>query len=164
MHSSSTPFYTRHGHTVYPASNAFIKPRRGVFALAINHGLALFVEQQHTNGILELPGGGIEDGESLDQAIEREWGEETGIPFLLKGPFRAYNHTRGFYAEDLDEFWIYDQTFRLYDYTGPAEKDQSWINSENDRACWKSLSELGQLRIHQAHGLGIAALMAEDAK
>lgn len=161
MEAAGTPFYTRQGHVVTPTAGALIRPRRGVFAVAIANSLILLVEQKDTNGILELPGGGIEAGESLDQAVVREWGEETGIPFDVKGPLKEYNHTRGFYAEDRDEFWVYDQTFRLYDYTRVAQKDKFWINPEKDRAGWKDLADVPQLRIHQAHGLGIAALLPE---
>ena len=82
----------------------------------------------------------------------------------VKGPLKTYNHTRGFYAENVDEFWIYDQTFHLYDYVGVAEKDKVWRNPENDNTSWKALSDLDTLRIHQAHRLGIDALLSKEAK
>jgi len=32
----------------------------------------------------ELPGGGVEDGETLDEATQREWAEEVGIAFEVR--------------------------------------------------------------------------------
>ncbi len=43
----------------------------------------------------------IEAGESLEQAIAREWSEEVlASPLTLKDPFQAFQHVRGFYADD----------------------------------------------------------------
>jgi 8-oxo-dGTP pyrophosphatase MutT (NUDIX family) len=90
----------------------------------------------------ELPGGGIEDGETLDEAIKREWAEETGIDFNVKGPFQRFQHVRGFYADDRNEFWIYDQTFQLYHFLDHVKIGQKWLNPEGGTAGWEACGRL----------------------
>src|SRR5580658_6375552 len=110
--TSRINFYDRHGNAVIPDAQSLIKPRRGVFALvaAIDEGAIMLSAEACAPGVPELPGGGVEEGETLDEAIRREWAEEVGIPFNVEGPFQQFQHVRGFYADDRREFWIYDQT------------------------------------------------------
>jgi 8-oxo-dGTP pyrophosphatase MutT (NUDIX family) len=164
MQNPRITFYTRHGHIVTPSENAVIKPRQGVFVLALADRAALLVWQEFTKGIPELPGGGIDPGESADQAAMREWHEETGLPFDLEGPLKEFRHTRGFFAEDKNEFWIYDQTFRLYRYTKAIVTGKKWRNPENDLAGWENISDLAKLPINRAHWRGMTQLMPELAR
>src|ERR1700722_12832264 len=122
MHTESdsadaTPvvFYDRRGNVVTPDAQSIIKPRRGVFALAVavSDSAIMLAAERCAPDVPELPGGGIEDGETLDEATKREWAEEVGIAFNVKGPLRQFQHVRGFYADHRNEFWIYDQIFRL---------------------------------------------------
>lgn len=155
-------FYTRRGQVVVPGAGATVKPRRGVFGFVVADGHFIVVEPHWTHGVVELPGGGIESGETLDEAMAREWAEEVGIPFAAQGPKREFHHRRGFYAENLNEFWIYDQTFRLYDYTLPPEPGQCWTNSEGEKVSWQPLAALPALPLHSAHRAGLNALMMKD--
>jgi 8-oxo-dGTP pyrophosphatase MutT (NUDIX family) len=155
-------FYDRRGNVVTPDAQSLIKPRRGVFALvvAINDSAVMLAAEACAPDVPELPGGGIEDGETLDEAIKREWAEEVGIAFNVEGPFQTYQHVRGFYADDRNEFWIYDQTFRLYHFPGRVIIGQKWPNPEGGTAGWDAIASLPKLLINRAHWCAIPTLLS----
>lgn len=159
--SDGTVFYDRCGRVVVPRADSVVRPRQGVFALVCNRDDILLVWQEFAKGVGQLPGGGIEEGETPDQALKREWDEETGLQFSLVKPLKEYRHNRGFYADDKDEFWFYDQTFRLYRLNEPMENEKKWRNSEGDLVGWSSIKELPKMQIAQAHWLAIVALLPE---
>jgi 8-oxo-dGTP pyrophosphatase MutT (NUDIX family) len=158
----SVIFYDRRGNVVNPDTQSIIKPRRGVFALvvAINDDAVMLAAERCAPDVPELPGGGIEDGETLDEATEREWAEEVGIAFDVKGPFQCFQHVRGFYADDRKEFWIYDQTFRLYHFLDRVKIGQRWPNSEGGTAGWEAIASLPGLLINRAHWCAIPTLLS----
>jgi 8-oxo-dGTP pyrophosphatase MutT (NUDIX family) len=158
-------FYDRRGNVVTPDAHSVIKPRRGVFALviAVNVKAIMLSAEACARDVPELPGGGIEHGESLDEAINREWAEEVGIAFNVKGPFGQFQHVRGFYADDRNEFWIYDQTFRLYHFLGEVKVGQKWPNPEGGTAGWEAIASLPTLLINRAHWCAILALLSSLA-
>jgi len=155
-------FYDRNGRVVTPDAQSIVKPRRGVFALAVaaENSAAMLSAEACAPGVPELPGGGIEDGETLDQAIRREWAEEVGIAFNVEGPLEQYQHVRGFYADDRNEFWIYDQTFRLYRFLDEVELGHKWLNSEGGTSGWEPIASLPDLRINRAHWCAIPTLLS----
>jgi len=159
---SSIIFYDRRGNVVTPDARSIIKPRRGVFALvvAISEKAIMLSAEACAPGVPELPGGGIEEGETLDEAIKREWAEEVGTAFDVKGPFRCFQHVRGFYADDRQEFWIYDQSFRLYHFLEHVEIGQKWLNTEGGTAGWEAIASLPKLSINRAHWCAIPTLLS----
>jgi 8-oxo-dGTP pyrophosphatase MutT (NUDIX family) len=160
--SGVTVFYDRRGKVINPDAQSIIKPRRGVFALvvAIEDGAVMLSAERSAPDVPELPGGGIEEGETLDQATEREWGEEVGIAFNVKGPFQQFQHVRGFYSDDRKEFWVYDQTFRLYHFLERVKRGGKWPNSEGGTAGWESIALLPELSINRAHWCAIPTLLS----
>jgi 8-oxo-dGTP pyrophosphatase MutT (NUDIX family) len=154
-------FYDRRGNIVTPEAQSIVMPRRGVFALALaTDAQAIMLSAEDcAPDTPELPGGGIEAGESLEQAVRREWAEEVGIAFDLKGPFQQFQHVRGFYADHRDEFWIYDQTFQLYHFLGKANTGKKWLNPEGGVAGWEPIASLPSLAINRAHWCAIPVLL-----
>lgn len=63
-------------------------PRIRVSGLLVNGGRVLLVRQEkHGRSYWLLPGGGVEEGEELVDALRRELGEECGIsPTSITGP------------------------------------------------------------------------------
>jgi 8-oxo-dGTP pyrophosphatase MutT (NUDIX family) len=162
----SSVFYDRRGNVVTPDAQSIIKPRRGVFALAVavDDDAVMLAAEQCAPDVPELPGGGIEEGETLDEAIEREWAEEVSIPFNVKGPLQYFQHVRGFYSDDRKEFWIYDQTFRLYHFVDRVKIEQTWPNSEGGTAGWAAIASLPTLSINRAHWYAIPTLLSGLAR
>jgi len=155
-------FYDRRGNVVIPDAQSLIKPRRGAFALvaAVNDGAIMLCTEASEPDVPELPGGGIEEGETLDEATKREWAEEVGIAFDVDGPFARFQHVRGFYSDDRNEFWIYDQTFRLYHFLGRVTVGKKWLNSEGGTAGWEAMASLNNLLINRAHWCAIPTLLS----
>jgi 8-oxo-dGTP pyrophosphatase MutT (NUDIX family) len=155
-------FYDRRGNIVTPDAQSIIKPRRGVFALVItpDDKAIMLSAEACAPDVPELPGGGVEDGETLDAATTREWAEEVGIAFNVEGPFQRFQHVRGFYADDRNEFWIYDQTFRLYRFLDRVKIGQKWLNPEGGTAGWEAIASLPQLPINRAHWCAIPTLLS----
>ncbi len=157
-------FYRRNGEIIQPQPDSVVIPRSGVFAVAIGEQdgekAVLMCWPPIAKGWADLPGGGIDPGETIDEAMRREWDEETGLPFTpMQGPLVAHHHQRGYYAEDKNQFWIYDQTFHLYRWQEPVVIGQRWINPENDPIAWEKLADLDKLPINRGHWLGIEAVL-----
>ncbi len=80
-----------------------------------------------------FPGGGVEEGENLEQALEREMMEELSITIKNPKPIFAMNH-RGNGTGPFDD-WIHDgQYFLIEDFDGVPElggPEKEHMNEDN---------------------------------
>jgi hypothetical protein len=83
---------------------------------------------------------------------------------MMRGPLKEYRHVRGFFADDLDEFWVYDQTFQLFDFVMSVTLHDKWTNSEGDLAGWEPIAKLHESKMNRAHWLAVKALLPELPK
>lgn len=73
-----------------------LQQRVGVYAIVIRDDKILLTRQWGGYGIV---GGGVDNGETLQQALVREVQEETG---LLVAPGKLFHHVTTFYKKDAD--------------------------------------------------------------
>lgn len=113
-----------------------IVSRTGVYGIAQQNGHLLLVKQQkgpHV-GKFEWPGGGIEPGETIEQALRRELFEEVGMTFntmQLFGNFTAMTeatHENGvsYLFHQVGLIYCIDSLVSLQNQ--PAEMEYVWID------------------------------------
>lgn len=124
-----------------PVAGARYQHRPGVYAILPREGLVLLTFQSGTQPELQLPGGGIDPGESPIQALHREVYEETGWRITAPrriGAFRRYAYMPEYRlsAEKLCTVYLARPVAQL---GPPVEDDHLAIWSRPDKA----MRELG---------------------
>ena len=88
----------RFGNSPLPGQDYVARP--GVYAILPGRGGLLLTHQSHPTPEFQLPGGGIDPGESPVQALHREVREETG--WLIARPRRLGAFRRFVYMPEYD--------------------------------------------------------------
>ena len=76
-----------------PDPGVTYKPRTGAYGILLRDGRLACAQIGYTKFTYDLPGGGVDPGETPDQALRREFLEETGLevkPGLLAAEFNHY--------------------------------------------------------------------------
>lgn len=109
--------------------------------------ILLIKGKQH--GLWELPGGGINLGESIIDGLIREVLEETGYKISVKANSLFYMDEKLFYAPDIDEYW---QVIPLFFKAELADQNQETkhIDFKNEiiEVKWMSKNEIESSDVH----------------
>lgn len=150
----SEAYVDRYGKLFVPQDNSAISKREGAFAVLIARGHILLMWPQNAPDVAELPGGGIEDGETISKALIREIYEETGVDAsgVDIGDPDLTQHVK-FHAENKNEFWRYDQSYFVI--SGAVVEalyfDGERTSPENGLVRWVRISDLENVKMHYVH-------------
>jgi 8-oxo-dGTP pyrophosphatase MutT (NUDIX family) len=154
MSSEDYEYFDAWGNIHSPGPGQEVSKRNGVFAaLVVNNHILLTWPSHRKDCVPELPGGGIDDGEELREALIREVVEETTVRITDLDPVNEFRQQIGFYSDKNAEFWDYEQTYWLIEGDGLEALYSQEIYKPEDAsvARWVSLEELGNMKIHAAH-------------
>ena len=104
-------------------------------------------DDEDAPGRLDLPGGGIEPGESYVEAVAREIQEESGITVSVKDLTLGYAFTRYDELKNL-------QRIRLL-YVAHVVDPAVQLSHEHDAYWWRTLDELEKLFAEISWGEGV---------
>jgi len=141
-------FFDRAGKIVIKPQNKPIKRRSSAYGIYIKDDLVLVIKPAWNNQ-WELPGGGIEDGETPEQAVKREFWEETRYKVQELNPILVYKFHNYFYANDYDEYYDSDQFY--YQVLIADEADPIKFGSEEtEKIDWIKISDLTETNCRKA--------------
>ena len=84
-------------------------------------------KHKYQGGLWEFPGGKVETGETIRQALDRQLNQEIGIQVTAASPLMQVNH-------NYDEKQILLDVWQVTDFTGVAQGNEGqavrWIDSE----------------------------------
>ena len=124
--------------TVHVAVGVLLNAKREVL-------IALRPMDSHQGGLWEFPGGKVEEGESVERALNREFEEELGISVQACSPLTQIRH-------DYSDKLVLLDVWRIEKYSGiPSGKEGQAIE-------WRALSKLRAADFPKANAGIIRAL------
>lgn len=135
-----------------------VSRREGIHAVLIQSDRLLVVRPADADW-LELPGGGIEPGETPAQALARELREEAGLDLGVDTlRWRVETHVQHrYFSSKNGAFWNYGQRYVLL----LPEQDPAFgqPSEAGNAPLWIPLDSLNTHRIHHCHRSGIDRLL-----
>lgn len=128
-------------NSVVPSTTSVVTDDEGRIALVL----------RKDNGLWALPGGGMEPGESIEDAAVREVKEETGLDVEVTGLVGVYTNPNHVMKYDDGEV---RQQFSLC-YTTRLLGGQLRFDSESTDIAWVAPERLGELPMHPSMRLRI---------
>ena len=121
------------------------KPQVAVGAIVVKDNKVLLVKRSQPpgKGLWAIPGGGVELGETLQEAAEREVREETGITVRTRNPVCAFD------LIDRDDAGRIRFHYVIVDFMADYVGGKAKPNDDASEVCWTTLQELEELPASQ---------------
>jgi 8-oxo-dGTP diphosphatase len=103
------------------------RPRQGAYGILVRDGRIAVVQVGYTKFTYDLPGGGIEAGETPEAALTREYLEETGLEVKVGGMLAEFNH----YMVH-DDGTPYNNHARVYEVEFVRERPQAKVEDDHE--------------------------------
>ncbi len=154
----------RRGNTKTPNDKSVFGTRKGAFAILKNKDKILMARAEYAMDVNELPGGGIDEGENIEQALVRELQEETGFTIENQDKLDNFHQEIGFFAEfekPDGSFWKYDMNFYLIDASSLDYTHFNGIklNPEGGEIEWIAIDNLKNIQLMATHKKAISSLL-----
>lgn len=104
MMNVETLYFDRSGKPIVKPEEVAPRPRRSCYCLVSNEDKVLAVRTSCNPRLWSLPGGGVEDDETIAQGVEREVFEETGVRIKFNDRL-IHSQQMNFYADDVGIFF-----------------------------------------------------------
>lgn len=127
--------------------------RPAAFGILERDGQVAVVRIEKPDGAvwIDLPGGGVDPGETPEQGVVREYGEEAGLEVVVR---ESYALADQFFVNTEGEAWNNRSAFFILDL---AAEDASLKVEEDHTLMWLSpLEAIASLR-HDSHAWALAA-------
>jgi len=136
----------RKGNYHKKPKNIISKKRESAYGIFIENQKILLVKPTWID-CWEFPGGGVELGENLIEALKREFLEETGYEIIELNQTPTYNINTKFYADDLNVFFDSELFFFMIKKIGKQNKNFIQNNEIKDIKMVK-ISDLNEKNIN----------------
>jgi 8-oxo-dGTP diphosphatase len=112
----------RYGQSV--RSDVYYKPRPGAYGIIVDGHRIMLTRESLEEVEIQLPGGGIDLGESALQALHRECLEETGWKVQIErrlGAYQRFTHMPeyGFWAQKICHIYLCRPVYKLHEPLEP---------------------------------------------
>jgi 8-oxo-dGTP diphosphatase len=141
-------FIDRKGRVREKLENREVKNRISVYGLLIKEGKILMVNPIW-NDFWELPGGGKNENETVEECLRREFQEETNIE-ISQSKKVSQTISVKFYADDIDEY--FNSKLLFFDITKTENTNIKILDKKEIKKLeWKNISELNKKNTNNNH-------------
>ncbi len=141
------PFKNLNRETVFLPEGKVIEPRKSSYGICFFQNKLLLVKSAY-NGLWELPGGRVENGENYIEAMGREFPEETSYDVPIKQNFLEVGQHEEFFYDDYNDLY-FESVMKFYLFHDPGVQHTKGIDLKDVTAfLWFDEQMVAKIDIH----------------